>query len=167
MQEIFWPDKFLPGYTDNFVSNEVIVRDVPYQAVLDNLLDASKWPGYYSNCADIHMYNQEDTMLREGTRFRFKTFGFDVESEVIQCSVSDRLLRLSWHGWNEAEGDGHLEVCHAWIVEKLNGNRLRVLTQESQLGVPAKKMADSTPNTMLNGHQEWLTGLSRASRGEI
>jgi len=31
MIDIIWPDKFLPGTTDNYVSNEVIVKDLTSQ----------------------------------------------------------------------------------------------------------------------------------------
>lgn len=78
--------------------------------------------------------------------------------------MTDTVLRLAWRGWNIAEGDDYLEVYHAWLVEKLDGDRVRILTQESQSGVPAKALAASVPNTMLNGHQAWLDGLAAYSR---
>ena len=28
LNEIYWPEEYLPGTTDNFVSNEVIVKDL-------------------------------------------------------------------------------------------------------------------------------------------
>ncbi|MBD5560124.1 MAG: SRPBCC domain-containing protein [Clostridia bacterium] len=164
MHEITWPEKFLPGTTDNFVSNEVIVSGVSFQSVADNLLDAARWPTYYDNSSDLHVHSQDDTVLRDHTRFRFRTFGFDVESEVEECSVSDDLIRLSWHGWNEAAGDPHIDIYHGWIVEKLSDGRIRILTQESQIGEPSRKMAGQKPNVMLNGHQDWLDGLVAAAR---
>ncbi|MDR3105930.1 MAG: SRPBCC domain-containing protein, partial [Yokenella regensburgei] len=42
--------------------------------------------------------------------------------------------------------------------------RVRILTQETQNGVPAKDLANTRPNPMLNGHQEWLDGLIRAAK---
>ena len=30
MNEIFWPEDYIPGFTDNFVSNEVIVAGLGY-----------------------------------------------------------------------------------------------------------------------------------------
>ncbi|GAA8293017.1 hypothetical protein HpNP126_07200 [Helicobacter pylori] len=57
-----------------------------------------------------------------------------------------------------------LKPNHAWLVEKLDHNRVRILTQESQSGVPAKALAKSVPNAMLNGHQAWLDGLVAYSR---
>lgn len=162
MKQIIWPEKWTPGYTDNFVSNEVIVKDLSFEKVLEGLVDSSNWEKYYENCGDIYMYNQDNTVLKDKTRFRFKTFGFDVEAEVEEYILdeSEGFLRLAWRGWNEAEGDEYLEVYHAWIVEKLNKNRVRILTQESQSGTPAKVLAQSVPNVMMNGHQDWLSGFS-------
>ncbi|MEU7860524.1 hypothetical protein [Nonomuraea sp. NPDC049141] len=48
-------------------------------------------------------------------------------------------------------------------MEDLSGGRVRILTQESQLGRPAAELAEQRPNPMLNGHQDWLTGLARAA----
>ncbi|WP_063730473.1 hypothetical protein [Streptomyces sp. RTd22] len=58
-----------------------------------------------------------------------------------------------------------LDVLHAWLVEDLPGGRVRVLTQETQIGQPAAEVAGQTPNPMLNGHQAWLDGLVRAASG--
>lgn len=97
--------------------------------------------------------------MQAGTRFRFDTFGFAVEAEVEECELNNKLLRLAWCGWNDASGDDYLEVYYAWLVEKLEGNRVRILTQESQSGLPVQDLARSNPNVMLNGHQAWLDGL--------
>jgi len=55
---------------------------------------------------------------------------------------------------------------HAWLVEDLEGGRVRVLTQESQLGKPAEELREKKPNRMLLGHQDWLDGLVKAAPGE-
>jgi hypothetical protein len=46
----------------------------------------------------------------------------------------------------------------------LPGNRVRLLTQETQIGTPAKELAATKPNPMLNAHQDWLDGLARRAR---
>lgn len=161
MLSINFPEKFTPGLTDNFVSNEVVFKDLDFDKILDGLLDAGKWETYYENSSDVHMYNQDSTVLTNDTRFRFKTFGFDVEAQVEEYDLDaeNGVLRLAWHGWNEGEGDEFLDVYHAWLVQKLDRNRVRILTQESQIGTPAKELAKSVPNTMMLGHQAWLDGL--------
>ncbi|GAA7664857.1 hypothetical protein HpMMM63_15150 [Helicobacter pylori] len=164
MNAISWPKKWIPGETDNFVSNEVIVKGLDFNKVVQHLRDASHWEKYYKNSGNVHVYNQDDTILKDKTRFRFETFGFLIEAQVEEFELKDTILRLAWRGWNEAKGDGYLEAYHAWLVEKLDHNRVRILTQETQLGVPAKALAASVPNAMLNGHQAWLDGLVAYSR---
>jgi len=50
---ILWPDHFLPGTTDNFVSNEVIAKDVTSTQIWALLANISKWESYYKNCGQI------------------------------------------------------------------------------------------------------------------
>lgn len=71
--------------------------------------------------------------------------------------------RVAWHGW-AGEGDTRLDVHHAWLLEDLSGGRVRILTQETQVGRPAKELAVAKPNPMINGHQDWLDGLIAAAR---
>ncbi|MBA7495294.1 hypothetical protein ES702_05876 [subsurface metagenome] len=78
---------------------------------------------------------------------------------MLHAHLKYLIMRIASGGWNVAEGDDCLEVYHSWLTEKLDDDRVRILTQESQSGVPAKALAASVPNTMLNGHQVWLDGL--------
>ena len=71
--------------------------------------------------------------------------------------------RVAWHGWS-GDGAERLDVHHAWLIEDLPAGRVRVLTQETQNGEPAKVLARTVPNPMINGHQEWLDGLIAAAR---
>ena len=52
----------------------------------------------------------------------------------------------------------------AWLIEDLSQDRVRILTQETQNGAPAREMAAARPNPMLDGHQDWLNGLVAAAR---
>lgn len=103
--------------------------------------------------------------LAADVRFFFSTFGFPVESRVVEHvpPVEGRPGRVAWHGWS-GDGDQRLDVHHAWLVEDLSADRVRILTQETQNGSAAKKMAIAVPNPMVNGHQEWLDGLVAAAR---
>lgn len=42
MLSINFPEKFTPDLTDNFVSNEVVFKDLDFDKILDGLLDAGK-----------------------------------------------------------------------------------------------------------------------------
>lgn len=164
LNEIIWPQKWLPGTTDNFASNEIIVRDLSFETVIENLIDTSKWEQYYKNSSDIHMYHQTSSKLQQDTRFKFKTFGFDIEAKVEELIINEDVARIAWHGWNNSTGDDFLDVYHAWLIEKLPQNRLRVLTQESQIGIPAQQMAQDENHPMINGHQDWLDCLAKFSQ---
>lgn len=164
LNEIHWPKKWLPGTTDNFASNEIIVSNLSFENVVTNLIDTSKWESYYSNSSDIYMYNQESSVLQQDTRFKFKTFGFDIEAEMEELQIEKSIARIAWHGWNNEKDENFLDVHHAWLVEMLPQNRLRILTQESQIGVPAQTMANDPTNPMINGHQDWLNSLAQFSK---
>ena len=53
----------------------------------------------------------------------------------------------------------------AWLIENLEGGRVRILTQETQIGKPAQELAQAQPNPVINGHQNWLNGLVDAAKG--
>ena len=166
MSDIIWPQAYLPGTTDNYVSNEIIVAGLRSEQVWPQLNQPVLWPGYYSNAADIAFYEGAGPELRLGTRFRFSTFGFRVEAEVTehQPPVPGKPGRIAWHGWVEGDTDSRLDVHHAWLFEDLPGGRVRILTQETQIGAPARQLTAAIPNPMLNAHQEWIEGLARSAR---
>ena len=35
--------------------------------------------------------------------------------------------RVAWHGW-AGKGETHLDVHYAWLLEELDGGRIRILT---------------------------------------
>ncbi|WPP01662.1 SRPBCC domain-containing protein [Pseudomonas sp. HR96] len=165
MNAIHWPQGFEPGYTDNFVSNEVIVAGLTAAQVWPLLSFAHKWPSYYGNSANVGFHDGKGPELADGVRFHFETFGFPVQAQCNECvaPAAGEPARIAWHGW-AGEGDTRLDVHHAWLIEDLPGGRVRILTQETQKGRPAQELARTRPNPMLNGHQDWLDGLVQAAR---
>ncbi|WP_445365445.1 SRPBCC domain-containing protein [Microbulbifer sp. ANSA001] len=160
MSEIIWPQGFVPGFTDNYCSNELIVAGLSTTDIWPLLNTPSLWPRYYANSANIQFQDGLGPELREGTRFSFETFGFPVEARCVEylAPVKGQPARVAWHGW-AGEGDARLDVHHAWLIEDLSGDRVRILTQETQNGLPAIELAKTRPNPMINGHQDWLEGL--------
>lgn len=165
---IIWPQKFLPGTTDNFVTNEVIARDITAKQIWSLLSDISKWESYYHNISQITPPDS-GPQLKKGDIFKFSTFGFP----VLTCPVSESEApssgkpgRISWSAELDGSDDEKVSVHHAWLVEDLEEGRVRILTQESQNGVPAKQLSEAKPNKMLLGHQDWLEGLVKAARGQ-
>jgi len=167
MNSILWPAGYLPGFSDNFCSNEVIVRDLTVADVWPLLATPKHWPGYYANSANPRLHGTAGDTLTQNQRFYFETFGFPVEAEVVECvppSATGEPARLAWHGWAGSTAEDRLDVHHAWLLEELPGGRLRILTQETQNGAPAVALAQAKPNPMINGHQDWLDGLVAAAR---
>ena len=54
LNEINWPKEYLPGTTDNFASNELIVKDLTAADVWPYLTLATVWEKYYGNSSDAH-----------------------------------------------------------------------------------------------------------------
>lgn len=170
MNTINWPAGYIPGFTDNFASNEVIVAGLSAADVWPLLSGAPLWPSYYPNSANIRFYDDKGPELENGVRFYFETFGFPVEAQVVEYVApgAGKPGRLAWHGWaGEADTDTRLDVHHAWLVEDLSDGRVRILTQETQNGKPAQDLAKTKPNPMINGHQDWLDGLVAAARKAV
>jgi len=85
----------------------------------------------------------------------------------LVAPTDGQAARLGWHGWQNGDAETQFDVYHAFLIEKLADGRVRLLTQESQIGKPAQDLANQTPNPMLNGHQSWLDGLVKAAKGEV
>ncbi|EGH71416.1 hypothetical protein [Pseudomonas syringae] len=164
MHEIIWPEGYLPGFTENFVSNEVIVAGLSAADVWPLLSTASQWPTYYANSANVRFHEDKGPELAEGVCFYFETFSFPVEAQCTEYvrPADGKPGRVAWHGWT-GQDDTRLDVHHARLVEDLSGGRVRILTQETQKGKPAEDLAKARPNLMINGHQDWLDGLVAAA----
>lgn len=168
MSDIIWPAGYVPGYTDNFCSNEVIVRDICTADLWPLLNTPGRWPGYYPNSANVRIDGGMGPQLAYGMRFYFETFGFPVYAEVVEhiAPVAGQPARIAWHGWAGSTPEDRLDVHHAWLIEDLSGGRVRILTQETQVGKPAQALAAARPNPMINGHQDWLDGMVVAARAQ-
>lgn len=166
MSDIIWPAGYVPGFTDNYCSNEVIVTGLTVADVWPLLNTPHRWPNYYANSANPRFYDGQGPELVNGVRFYFETFGFPVEAQVVEHMppAPGQAARIAWHGWAGTNAADRLDVHHAWLIEELSGGRLRILTQETQVGEPARALAQAKPNPMINGHQDWLDGMVAAAR---
>jgi hypothetical protein len=145
---ITFPSHFTPGTTSAFVSNEIFARDLTSTQIWALLANISKWPSYYKNCAKITRPESDSTFLHKGDVFKFSTFGFPpLTCEVVESEAPEsngRPGRLAWR----CKEDGGVEVYHAWLVEDVEGQRVRVLTQESQIGDVFAQWDKERPNKM-------------------
>lgn len=166
MTDILWPAGFVPGWADNYVSNEVIVAGLTTAEVWPFLVQPALWPSYYDNASDVQIDDGKGPALALGDNFSFHTFGFAVPARVVECvaPVLGQPARIAWHGWaGEIGAPDRLDVHHAWLIQDLAAGRVRILTQETQNGAPARVLAAAKPNPMINGHQDWLNGLVAAA----
>ncbi|MFD8719358.1 SRPBCC domain-containing protein [Streptomyces sp. NPDC059629] len=163
------PERHLSGTGDNFVSDEVVVSGGTAGRVWRHLTDTSTWESYYDNVADIS-FPQGGPRPKGGDVFSFGTFGFpplDARAVEYQEPADGVPGRLCWTAKQDGGPEERLDVLHAWLVEDLPGGRVRVLTQETQLGEPAAALAQERPNPLLNGRQAWLDGLIHAASGRV
>lgn len=163
MKNIVWPKGFIPGKTDNYVSNEIILPGLRAEDVWPYLNDTSVWSSYYSNVSEIELFDSEGTELMSGMHFKFTTFGLPIKAEILEYEppIDGNPGRLAWHGWAGETPEDRIDAYHAWLIEDLPDYRVRILTQEAQNGGPAKTLAKTIPNPMLNAHQEWIDGLGK------
>ncbi|CCK25532.1 hypothetical protein BN159_1153 [Streptomyces davaonensis JCM 4913] len=163
---INWPDKYLPGTGDNFVSNEVIVQGLTAAQVWHPLTDTATWASYLDHITAIAFPEGGGPVLKDGVHFTFEPVGVASVStqfaRVVECRApaEGAAGRLSWTAEQDGTPEQRLEVLHGWLVEDLPGGRVRVLTQETQIGRIATDLAAQLPNPMLNAHQNWLNRLT-------
>ena len=145
---IHWPQGLEPGNVDVFVHNEGWI-DAPPESVWANLIDATQWPSWYSNSADVHI-DGDQQKLAKGVTFAWKTYGFPIVSRVDVFELGREI------GWS-VDSPG-FQVHHAWLLIPERGGT-RVITEETQKGAAAIKFRLEQPNAMYDGHDWWLSAL--------
>ena len=150
---IHWPDGFNPKETDAFVHNEIWIK-APAKVIWENLVNATEWPGWYANSADVKFTDSGKGRLEAGTVFTWKTFGFPIDSKINEYVPESR---LGWFG----NGTG-IHAYHTWLILK-KGDGCQVVTEESQVGPSAIKFNMEQPTAMYDAHHWWLTALKARS----
>jgi len=79
MNAINWPEGFVPGYTDNFCSNEVIVADLTVQEIWRLLSEPARWSDYYANSANARFYDNKGPVLEQGVRCFSVSFNSEIK----------------------------------------------------------------------------------------
>lgn len=151
---IRWPREFLPANAPVFAHNELNLP-VPPEAAWAWLVRATVWPSYYPNSANVRYENEPGSDLRPGTRFRWKTFGANLLSEVVEFEPCHR---LAW----TADGLG-IRAYHAWLLEP-TPTGCRIVTEETQHGWLCRLGKLLFPGRMERQHQVWLEQLSRVAQ---
>ncbi|HVC44557.1 MAG TPA: SRPBCC family protein [Candidatus Binataceae bacterium] len=153
-----WPDGMEPEHATVFAHNELVIPAAP-ATIWRWLCRASGWPNWYSNCRWLKFRDGDGPDLAASTAFVWKTFGVRVRSTVI---VFDPEREIGW----DATAFG-LRAYHVWQLEVLDGNRTRVITEETQHGPLTTIGRWYLRRGLLREHQNWLESLSRmAQSGE-
>jgi len=154
--QIVWPARYDPKNCPVHVRNELTMPASP-DAVWAWLICAQLWPTWYANSSNVRFLKGSPPDLALGTRFTWITFGFPIESTVLEFVPGER---IAWDG----HGFG-LDVYHAWLIEKA-GDGCRVITEETQHGLMPWLGSILMPKRMWKGHQMWLEGLrANAAKG--
>ena len=160
---IAFPQDFLPGNGDNFLSNEFYVDSSTAEEVWPFLVDAALWPTYYKKISKVEVKEQEGTKLNVGTKFSYKDanlkIGVDCECLESQPPSVDKEGRLMWKASYEVKGEKKYESVRGWILENMGNGRTRIFTQEVQKGDVARKLYKETYD-MLSSSEKWVRQLA-------
>jgi Activator of Hsp90 ATPase homolog 1-like protein len=144
-----WPERYLPNKTKVHVHNELAMPGVQPQVIWAWLIQAELWPTWYNNSENVKVEGGGPD-LKLGSKFRWKTFGINLESEVKEFEPYER---LAW----DAHASG-IDACHAWLIEVVPDG-CHVITEENQNGWIASLNHMFRPENMQKYHQIWLEQL--------
>jgi len=153
---IRWPEKNDPKNTSVHVRNEIDTK-APPENIWAWLVRASLWPSWYPNSSNVSIEGGAKD-LAMGTKFKWRTFRVNLDSEVKEFVP---LERLAW----TAKATG-IDAYHAWLIER-TPTGAHVVTEETQDGFVAKLNAKLRPNDIHAGHQAWLEALSEKATGGL
>jgi hypothetical protein len=137
---------------DVFVHNEGWIDAWP-AIVWENPINASQWPSWYSNSADIRIEGGR-SKLAEGVSFKWKTFGFPIRSTL---DVFEPTREIGW-----SVDSPRFKLHHAGVLVAERGGTL-VITEEAQKGADAVTFRLDQPNAMYDGHDWWMSALKAGS----
>ena len=118
------------------------------------LVSARHWPDWYPEFRDV-VIEGGAAELRAGSRFRWRTFGVSLRSEVLEFVPPERL------GWT-AQATG-IDAYHAWLIERLPSG-CRVRSEETQNGLVARFNHFLRPSSVARIHQLWLERLAEKAK---
>jgi hypothetical protein len=148
--DIHWPGGFEPEKADLFAHNELIIN-ASCERIWSHIIDAKRWPIWYPNSQGVEIAGG-DSVLRDGTVFRWTTFGLTIESTVHEFVPNQR---LGWFGY--APG-AKPSFYHSWYLQP-KGDMCHVVMDEAGVGKDAAGLRRSDETLMHRGHDLWLATL--------
>jgi uncharacterized protein YndB with AHSA1/START domain len=155
-KNIHWPQRFDPSQADLFSHNELLIN-ASCERIWSHIIDADKWPEWYPNAKKVKIAG--DTVLKNGTVFRWTTFGLPIESKVNEFVP---YTRIGWYGYAPGTAPS---FYHTWYL-KPRGDGCMVVTDEVGKGKDAAHLRESDEGLMHRGHDLWLATLKWVSEGK-
>lgn len=144
-----WPPGTAPSGAAVFVHNERVIQADP-TALWDVLVEAESWPLWYPNARNVKVAGDR-AELGPAALFSWQTFQVDVRSEVADFAPPRHL------GWLwSAPG---LYGYHGWRLDP-HPRGTRVLTEETQRGPRATRLAVPLTAAVFLAHSVWLHRLA-------
>jgi hypothetical protein len=155
-KDIHWPQGFDPSQADLFSHNELLIN-ASCERIWSHIIDATKWPEWYPNSKEVKITG--DTVLKDGTVFRWATFGLSIESKVNEFTP---YTRIGWYGYAPGAVPS---FYHTWYL-KTRGDACLVVTDEVGKGKDAVHLRETDEGLMHRGHDLWLATLKWVSEGK-
>ncbi len=149
-----WPEDMTPQHAPVYALNEIVIPAEPAR-IWPWLVQAKRWPEWYSNCAWLRMDADE---LAPGVEFTWRTFGVVVQSKVL---VFEPNVAIEW----DAKGPAGLRAYHGWRID-YDGHESHVVTEEAQTGILPSVGRAFLNGNLKRGHQIWVESLKRQVTGE-
>jgi len=149
--DIHWPEGFTPETADLFSHNQLTI-DVSCARVWEHIVEVTKWPEWYPNSKDVRFIG-DGPVLKQGSVFRWTTFGISLESKVNEFVP---YTRIGWFGY--APGTAPT-FYHTWYLTPAGQNACLVVTDEVGKGADAANLRRTDERLMHRGHDLWLATL--------
>jgi uncharacterized protein YndB with AHSA1/START domain len=154
--DIHWPAPFSPAAADLFSHNQLLI-EAPCERVWKHIVDAGNWPMWYPNSKEVGLL-EGATELGPDARWRWTTFGLEIESRVHEYAPYSR---LGWYGYAPGAAPA---FYHTWLLQPRAGGCF-VVMEEVGLGKDAAHLRATDEGLMHRGHDLWLAGLKWVSEG--
>ncbi|MEM9391011.1 MAG: SRPBCC family protein [Bacteroidota bacterium] len=150
MINIKFPEEFHPSKSVVHARNELFIPASP-ESIWFWLTNAVTWPEWYPNSSNVVLIDQEEgEQLKKYSKFKWKTFGTNIISEVNEFVPN---AKLAW----VAKGRG-LVAYHTWLIVAQDQG-CQVITEETQRGWLPSLFSWFIKKGLLKQHQIWLEGL--------
>jgi hypothetical protein len=155
-KDIHWPEGFDPSQADLFSHNALVIN-ASCDRIWGHIIDATKWPQWYPNSKGVRI--DGGNVLKDGTVFRWSTFGLPLESRVYEFMP---YTRIGWYGYAPGAAP---TFYHNWYL-KPQGDVCLVVTDEVGKGKDAAHLRETDESLMHRGHDLWLATLKWVSEGK-